>query len=394
MDSFTKTTFPRVDDSVSTATCNQSHVRGNIEEETDMHVDGITLVALREETERERLRRRFTTNWSTEANYGSGESNDLCSLSMSKIIGTEMTVQEETIAINGKDNCLLPNTCTMGLQFETRMKLPLGEENSIRMEDIQEKTAHCRQIMLSDELKCSNDKKCDYRHETDDLSQKREKHPKSSKEDVMADLSVGFFGQYHQTKTKDDEGKLDADNMTEMWTLSSKDIYSKDKNLDNDDYKIENTDDTEEASTPRTSVKCEAQMFSDCILKNETEDKENTESRKTKHRQKEDLEELNSIIGTATPTPAVKDSDITVQFDIHVTSKIDDGKSDEENEKSDENNEKDDVFVKDEEGEGETEEEDFVDDLINEDDYISIENKRNGDTAEPCYDAEDIFDFE
>ena len=389
MDSFTKTTFPRVDENSSTA--DQSHVRGNREEETDMHVDGITLVALREETERERLRRRFTTNWSTEANYGSGESNDLCSLSMSKIIGTEMTVQEENIANNGKDDCLLSITCIKCLQFETRMKLPLGQENSIEMEDRVEKIAHCRQIMLSDELKCSNDKKCDYRHETDDLSHKREKHPKNSKEDVMADLIVGFFGQYHQTKTKDDEDKLDADNMTEMWTLSSKDIYSKDKNLDNDDYKIENTDDTEEASTPRTSVKCETQMFSNCILKNKTEDKENTESRKTKHCQKEDLEEFNSVIGTATATPAVKDSDITVQFDIHVTSKIDDGKSDEENEKSDENIENDDV--KDEEGEDETEEEDFVDDLINEDDYISRENKRNGDTAEPCYDTEDIFDF-
>ena len=389
MDSFTKTTFPRVDENSSTA--DQSHVRGNREEETDMHVDGITLVALREETERERLRRRFTTNWSTEANYGSGESNDLCSLTMSKIIGTEMTVQEETIAINGKDNCLLPNTCTMGLQFETRMKLPLGEENSIRMEDIQEKTAHCRQIMLSNELKCSNNKKSNYRQETDGLSQKREKHRKSSKKDVMSDLSMGFVGQYYQTKTKDDEGKPDANSMIEMWALSSKETYFEDKNADIDDYKIENTDDTEEANA---SVKCEAQKFSDSVLKIETEDKENTESRKTKHRQKEDLEELNSVIGTATPTPAVKDSVITVQFDIHLTSKIDDGKSDEENEKSNENNEKDDVFVKDEEGEDETEEEDFVDDLINEDDFISRENKRNGDTAEPCFDAEDIFDFE
>ena len=390
MDSFTKTTFPRVDENTSTAY--QSQVRCNIEEENDMHVDGITLVALREETERERLRRRFTTNWSTEANYGSGESNDLCYLSMSKIIGTEMTVQEETIAINGKDNCLLPNTCTMGLQFETRMKLPVGEENSIEMEDIQEKTAHCRQIMLSDESKCSNDKKCDYRHRTDGLFQKREKHRKSSKKDVMSDLSMGFVGQYYQTKTKDDEGKPDANSMIEMWALCSKETYFEDKNPDIDDYKIENTDDTEEASAPRTSVKCEAQKVSDSVFKNETEDKENTESRKTKHRQKEDLEELNSVIGTATLTPAVKDSDITVHFEYY--SKMDDGKSDEENEKNDENNENDDVFVKDEEGEGETEEEDFVDDLINEDDFISRENKRNGDTAEPCNDAKDIFDFE
>ena len=311
----------------NSSTADQCHVRGNREEETDMHVDGITLVALREETKRERLRRRFTANWSTEANYGSGESNDLCSLTMSKIIGTEMTVQEETIATNGKDKCLLPNA-------------------------------------------------------------------KSSKKDVMSDLSRGFVGQYYQTETKEDEGKPDADSVIEMWALSSKGIYFEDKNPDNDDYKIENTDDTEEASAPSTSVKCEAQKFNDSVFKNETEDKDNTESRKTKHCQKEDLEELNFVIGTATTTLAVKDSVITVQFDIHVTSKIDDGKSDEENEKSNENNENDDVFVKDEEGEDETEEEDFVDDLINEDDYISIENKRNGDTAEPCYDAEDIFDFE
>ena len=392
MDSFTKTTFPLVDESLFTG--NQRHVRGNREEETDMHVDGITLVALREETERERLRRRFKANWSTEANYGSGESNGLCSLSMSKIIGTEMTVQEKTIATNGKDNCFLPKACTMGLQFETRMKLPLGEENSIEMEDIQEKTSQCRQIMLSNELKCSNNKKCDYRQETDGLSQKREKHGKNSKKDVMSDLIMGFVGQFYQTKTKDDESKPDANSMIEMWALCSKETCFEDKNPDIDDYKIENTDDTEEANAPRTSVKYEAQKVSDSVLKNETEDKDNTESRKTKHRQKEDLEEFNSVIGTATLTPAVKDSDITVQFDIHVTSKIDDGKSDEENEKSDENNENDDVFLKDEEGEGETEEEDFVDDLINEDDYISRENKRNGDTAEPCYDAEDIFDFE